>query len=349
MIFSMDTVLDSKNKEIKTLLNDPEYDFDKNIFDETVAIINAENESFSELFLDTFDEGFFDKIKDIDFSTILSKIFELFASALGNLIHAFGAFLLNFVNDDTELKLFKNKLANFRGNIRYTKPYYTYTNIQANSLPSNEYKRDIDNVYFSFTDEFSNNFSKISEKNQLISAMRSKIEELSAGLNSDQICKIRGFLCGTNNIMFEDYHDELFKYFRNGEMNRVEDKVKLFEKNIDGNRIAVAYKDYYASKKQIGIVNREGYKYRVEAMAAKAKIRTFNPLQYIDKSLIGSDTMVEYNKLISANCKQIKFICDTYLMYFSAKVDAIKEYNKTNKEILLMACKEIAKESGKNY
>ncbi|MBR6289295.1 MAG: hypothetical protein IKR19_08170 [Acholeplasmatales bacterium] len=348
MVFSVDTILDSNNKT-PSIMMDEVVKEEKSTFDMAIDIIAYENTLFNDTLDRYLNEGMMDRIAQFDFSTILAKIFDLFVSALGKLANSFAAFLLGFINKDAELAAFKGKLANYRGNIRYTKPYYTYTNISANTMPAMEYKNQIDLVYYNFTGDFSSQMSQIKDSNELVMAMENRLGEGLGNINSPLLLKIRSELTDNkSDVYFDMYHDQLFRYFRNGEINKTTDKVRMFEKNIDGERIAIAYKDYYAAKQQIAIINRESFKYRAEAMSAKAKIRTFNPLSYINKSLITPEVLTTYNRLVSANCKEIRNICDMYLLYFAAKIDAIKEYNYTNKEILLLACKQMVRDSGNN-
>ena len=348
MVFSIDSVLDSKSATPSTMVKE-EVIVEKSALDEALEIIANENETFAKLFDTAITEGIGDKIMAFDFSTILSRIFDVFVSALGRLAGSFGAFLLNFVNKDAQLNVLKGKLANYRGDIRYTKPYYTYTNISPNTMPALEYKRQIDSVYENFTTDFFSNMSRITDSRELVMAMQNRIGEGLGNIDSPRMNRIRAELTGNRaDINSTMYHDELFKYFRNGEINRTASNAKMFEKNINGERIAVAYRDYYGSKQQISIINRESFKYKAEAMAAKAKIRTFNPLSAINKSLITAEVLVEYNRLVSANCREIKNICDAYVLYFASKIDALREYNITNKEILLLACKQMVMDSGNN-
>ena len=348
MVFSVDTVLDSQNKISSTMLNE-EIMVEKSSLDEALEIIAHENEKFNSLFEGCITEGIMDKISQFDFSTVLSKIFDLFISAIGRLAGSFGAFLLNFVNKDAQLKLFKSKLANYRGSVRYTKPYYTYTHIKPDTMHAVEYKRLIGEVYSNFTTDFTNTMSRYTSPDELISAMENKMSEGLGSIDSPNMNHIRATLVdSSDNITSAQYRDELFKYFRNGEVNRTEPTVKMLEKNIDGTRIGVAYNDYCTINSQISAINRESSRYKAEATAAKTRIRTFNPFGSLNKSAVNSQVVVTYNRLVSANCREIRNICDAFTIYFAAKIDALKEYNRTNKEILLLACKQMTRESGNN-
>ena len=62
------------------------------------------------------------------------------------------------------------------------------------------------------------------------------------------------------------------------------------------------------------------------------------------KEKLSSELKQIYNNIIMDGCKKVKEICNIYSLLFSAKLDALKEYNLMNREILLAACKEIVKE-----
>ena len=157
----------------------------------------------------------------IPFSFAISTVLPINKS---NISTSLSLCLLNFVNKDAQLAAFKNKLANYRGDIRYTKPYYTYTNITPNTMTAVEYKRNIDEVYSIFTNALSGDF---------MSNLSSDEYSDLGNINSTKINMIRGHLLGlSDGVSYDNYHDALFRYFRNGEMNRSTDKVKMFENDF---------------------------------------------------------------------------------------------------------------------
>lgn len=343
MVFSVDTVLNRKNTKLSNPILDNGYDFNKSLFSEALEIISNEQDGFFEEMNQYLDEGLASSaitnmVKEFDFRTILEKIFDIFVGAIGRLGASFSAFLLNFVNDDAELKLYKNQLANYRGEVHYNKPYYEYRNFGINSFVTTEYSNIINGLQIELVNDFSN--ISVRSKDEMSSVLSNLLEKYSR--TEDQLSLIRGKLVGKNQVSYEEYKDELFNYFRTTE-SPINPKAKFYQKNIKGDRIHLAYKDFYNSKKQISIIKREQWKYRAEALKAKYAVRKYSLLSGVDKSLLEPASMVTYNRIVSARCKEIQEVCNIFVLYFSAKLDAIREYNITNKELLLLACKDIVK------
>ena len=318
---------------------------DRDIFEEALEIISDEQYDFLNEVDNILGEGLasdiiIGKLKQIDYQSLLGRIFDLFIGSIDQLSGSFCAFLLNFVNDDAELKLYKNKLSTFRGEVHYNKPYYEYRNFQSDSSISLNYKNNIESVYNSLISEFTK-MRTLNTKEEILNVLNSILQSTSN--DQDDLDAIRGKLVGTNTCTSDVYSSSLFNYFRNT-TEPINPNAKFFEKNIKGDRVYLAYSDYYSSSKQISAIKREQWKYKAQATAEKSKIRTINPMAYIDKSLITADSLLVYNRIINSKCKKIKIICDIYVLYFGAKLNAIREYNHTNKEILLLACKEIVKQ-----
>lgn len=348
MVFSVDTVINSKNTKLSNplILDESEFDFDKSLFAEALEIISdGQNDFFTEMNELLTNEGIAsnmvnNSLKEFDFRTILEKIFDLFVAAIERLGASFCSFLLNFVNDDAELKMYKNKLSMFRGSVHYNKPYYEYKNLGIDTSVALDYKRDIDDVYNEVESSLKS-FSNISNKEDLNSAFTNL---LSSYNESDKLSKIRGRLCNQQSVSADDYADSLFSNFRTTD-EPIDPRAKFYQKNIKGDRVHLAYKDFFDSSKQISIIKRDQWKFKAQATAEKMRLRTIKASSYFDNDLLyNASNLVAYNRIISYKCKEIKEICNIYVLYYSAKLDAIKQYNRTNKEILLLACKAIAKE-----
>ena len=127
-------------------------------------------------------------------------------------------------------------------------------------------------------------------------------------------------------------------------------ELGLLSKNVTftNSYIKEAYDSYFNYSKQRSIIQRESHKLTAQALAQKTKIRTTNPFNYIEVSNLSPDVITQYNSIISIKCRKIKDICDIYRLYYSAKLDALKEYNCQNINILAAAVNEIIKEEKKN-
>lgn len=342
MVFSMDTVINSKDAKLSTpTVQSDEFN---HILSETIDIVMSEQENFIKEMEDIFNEGFgsdiINSIKEFDYRSVLSKIFDLFISAIERLGGSFCAFLLNFINKDAQLEAFRWELASFRGNVRYTKPFYEYTNIAADSTISVNYKNDIFALEMGMIADLSK--LKLANTSNDLASMLNALEDKYLSYE-DFLSKIRGRLTGNSDISADQYDDALFNHFRTTE-TPIQNKARIFEKNIGPDRIKLAYNNYFGGSKQIQLIKREQWKYKAQATAAKANVTRHALLSGIaNKSVITAETLLSYNRIVHARCKEIQEVCNIYVRYFSAKLNALSEFNRVNKELLLLACKEITK------
>lgn len=278
------------------------------------------------------------KIKTMDITAIFARIFDFFIEAIDRLVKAFGAFLLNFINKDAQLAMYKDKLFKFRGSIRFNKAYYDYRNLDIDTSKTT-YQIELEKEYRDLIADL-NNLSGCKDNTTIIEMMkniRDKSELVSSDMDS-----LRGRVVGKNSVSEEDFADALFEYFRG---QRYEKGVGFFDKNIDATRIQQAYKDYFKAGEQKRIVQRDSSKLKMEAARQKALIRTTNINKYVSTNLTEKMEIIGiYNNIVNNKCKRVKTICDIYSQLFAAKLEALADYTKTNKEILLLVCKEIAKE-----
>lgn len=343
MVFSIDTVNNRKNK---SSLLEEKFDFDISFFSEALEMITDENYTFFKelnwIDEESLEEGIvanlvINGVKMFDFNTFISKLLDWFINCIGKLSGSFNAFMLNFINDDAELRIYKSKLQNFRLPIKYSKPYYEYRNLGVSSETTLRFKEDIDSELDQFMGTFNN--PSIDSTQSLLTVLESAYNDKKD--IETKLGEIRGELCGQNNTIGEDsFATELFNYYR----TTIEpNNINMSDVEIPSSRVVLAVKDYYSSAKQQAIVKREQWKFRAESTSAKAKVRTYNPFKGSNLD-INSEVLISYNRYASLICSRIQKICNLYIMAFSSKLDAIKEYNKLNKEFLLIACKLIAKE-----
>ena len=251
----------------------------------------------------------------------------------------------SYKQKDKRIKLYKKKLESFEGTINYNKSYYTYTNLLSDSSYT-DYKDEISKVYDDLIDKLSKlgKYNTPMELASILSDIRNDVEYDSKDLDN-----IRGKILGKNTLISkENFATELFKYFRDGKENPTE--LGLLSKNVTftNSYIKEAYDSYFNYSKQRSIIQRESNKLTAQALAQKTKIRTTNPFNYIEVSNLSPDVITQYNSIISIKCRKIKDICDIYRLYYSAKLDALKEYNCQNINILAAAVNEIIKEEKKN-
>lgn len=353
MVFSTNTILESK--KLKNNVNNiQEANIPDSWFEETLNSILTESCNFETMISESLvgsllsfnisgsvTKGAKDKISNFNFESIFAKIFEWFISAITKLFRSFLAFLSGFLNKDLQLKSMKNKLANFRGSIRYTKDYYVYRNLEA-SKSYTSYQVELENVY----DNISSAMSYLANCKSLtdIERVLNKIKDNNI-YSVDEMDSLRGRVLGKNDpVSSADFPRELFKLFRTTEQP-ITPNVSLFGKNIDGNRVYEAYDSYFNSSKQEKIVKKDYMKMKFDAEKEKVKLKTLKLNDFLNDDVkLSQDLKQIYRNIIMDGCRKVKDICAIYSLFFSAKLDAMKEYNIMNRNILLIACKEIIKE-----
>ena len=346
MVFSINTLNESLNKPFYKESNKEDDNF--SFFESSLTLLITEQREFeynmiqlSEGIMSNIVSNKIEKIKSIDIQELLLKIFDWFIDAINKSQETFLIFLAKFINRDKRIKLFKRKLESFEGTIVYNSKYYDYTNILSDSSYT-DYKDEISKVY----DEFVDSLSKLSKHNTPVelASILSDIKT-SSEYNSEDLDNIRGKIVGKNILVSkEDFATELFKYFRNGR----ETPQLSFGKHIfDNSIIKDAYNSFFNYSKQRSIIQRESNKLTSQAKLQKAKIKTTNIFKYMDISNLSSDIINQYSNIVSIKCRKIKDICDIYRLYYSAKLDALKEYNYQSSKILSIAISEIIRQEGK--
>lgn len=341
MVFSLDTLKNPSNN----VFGIESVEEISSFFEETLQMIISEQEEF----LNMISEAVLDvnlNIKhewNINFN-IFEKIFDWFVKILDKISSYFLSFLVQLLSKNNQLKYYKKRLERYEGSIRYNKPYYEFRNLDL-STSYTSYQTEVEREY----NDIISNLSRIklatsmSEINSIISNMKN--ETLPTNIE-EELNSIRGKVLGSMNpITAQDFADALFVYFR-GESKK-KDNVGIFEKNIDSDRIKVAYRDYYNANKQESRIKRDKNILRIEALKQKAQIKLIKPTEYIPEYKSNPDIISDYNYIITQKCRKVKSICDIYLMVFSAKLDALREYNLLNREILLIAIKQMVREERK--
>ena len=352
MVFSIDTIRDSQTKTLNNNTIEESIDYENHswfitslsmVLEESVEfdkMINV-SEGIGDLIVGAAANALKKTLKAISPYEILGKIFDWFVNSLATLGRHFEAFLLNFLNNDIELSAFKKKLENYRGDIRYDKPYYEYRNLDI-STSYTTYETEIEKEYDSLISDLEN--LRYMKSNVEVAEYIDNMSQMNQFEEAD-IEAMRGRVLGLNRpVTKENYADELFLFFRTTS-SPIDSRLRFGEKNISGQRVHEAYKSYYNSSSQKMEIRRDIIKMKLGAMKEKAKVKTVKPTDFIsDNSLMDNSIVRIYNNIVTNKCKKIQAICDVYVTMFAAKLDAVKEYNITNKNILLEACKQITRE-----
>ena len=352
MIFSVDTIKSSKNK---TLNNKNEKDIinyeDTNWFSLSLEMVLEEsvefnnmictNEGIGELIVGAAADALKRTLKALNPYDILAKVFDWFINSLATLGRHFEAFLLNFLNNDIELAAYRKKLEQFRKPVRMLDSYFEYKNLNL-STSYTTYEAEIEREYDMLVKDLTN--LRYMRSNMEIADYINNMSAMNQYEEAD-IDAMRGRVLGLNHpVTKENYADELFLFFRTTS-TPIEPKFSFGQKNISGERVHEAFKSYFNSSDQKMQIRRDIIKMKTEANKEKSKCKSVKPSDFIPESYSMDSSVIRiYNGIVTNKCKKIQAICDVYVTLFGAKLDALKEYNITNKKILLEACKEIVRE-----
>jgi len=351
MVFSVETIKGNKNRTLNSREEDLINYEDTNWFQLSLEMVLEENVEFNNMICAT--EGIGDLIvgaaadalkktlQALNPYNILAKIFDWFVNSLAKLGRHFEAFLLNFLNNDIELSAYKKKLENFRKPVRMLDSYFEYKNLNI-STSYTTYEAEIEREYDMLIKDLSNlrYMRSNMEIAEYIDAMAATNQYEEADIDA-----MRGRVLGLNRpVTKENYADELFLFFRTT-ATPIEPKYSFGQKNISGERVHEAWKAFYNSSEQRTQIRRDINKMKREADKEKAKCKHVKPEDFIPSQYSMDSAVIRiYNGIVTNKCKKIQAVCDVYVTLFGAKLDALKEYNKTNKKILLEACKELVRE-----
>ena len=359
MVFSIDTaknIIDKQttiNKARSFMIESFE---NKSFFNESLDMILEESKVFAASMsqINAVNEGLLGRVigdgiynagkraaKDmshnIGWTNILSGIFDWFVQSIINLGRSFLINLMAFLNKDALVKKNQEKLAHFAGPIKYSKPMYNFQNLgifDKDNTSYTDYKTDMSDIVDSVFNRLGDLEDCTTEEDlyRFIDSVNEEMEDKDEALGL-----IRGKLVGYLNevVTPEEYADELFVYFH-GSDTISEPDVGFFDPpNIDKARIQEAYKGYFGYKTQKAEVEKFMYNCKAEANSDKMKLRKLELSRFVSSSVLHSPSaMIAFNSIISAKCKIIQDISQIYLQFFSAKLDAMKEYTILNRNIL---------------
>lgn len=309
----------------------------ESFFYEALSMMLEENKNINYMLLNSSnvitEDGIFKSILSrFDLNGILKKILNGFMSIIDKLWNQIHAFLLNFLNADSVIKHNKKKLETINSKVYYSKERYMFTNL-GNNTTYTTFKTELESVYGELIDDLivlrsANNTEKL----------YSYIEELHDKVQcaDEEMDYRRGKILATqSNIKKEEYASALFNYFRH-------DGIALAEGDISVEEIHKTVHDFFESKDLI-----KGAKKDKESMITESKKlqNKINSIKLNEYSEYGNEKIQEYFiTILKFRASMIQNVCEAYIQLFSAKIDAVKDYSKQSRDILLTACKAMIKE-----
>ena len=290
---------------------------------------------------------FFDKIKDIikKFLDFLKSLFQRFITSLAK-----------FIDSESYLKKHKKDFQNFKPDDKFEFDGFKYT--FSESIPDPD-------AILSFSEEFLGNmFEK--DPGDILIVTKNALEAVKKNLNlEDKYCEYRAQVLNKetgDKIYQSDYPDELFKVFRNDEkdtdtievdyaylrmaVNRFFDYKKV-KNDIDKQykKVEKAYKDLENQIKEIS----KGKDITYANLLERLPDNSYTGLNYvndknnnvpIDKSTdvkINSDILYSLDNYVKVKVEEVQECSNIHALAFSAKLDALKECNKQDRNTLYLA------------
>lgn len=313
-----------------------------NQYRQTLTRTILESNMNQEVLTEGFTE-FYDKVK-----SIISRIIKFFGSLIQKFITALNKIVMSekyLINHEKDFAKFNNEDSfDFEG--------YTYT--FSDTIPVCRVLKDFESGFPGLdATQLGNNTA---HNKEYIDAQYQDI--LSKTDSDDQYDIIRGQVLQTSPIFKEDFQDELFRIYRNGENSKeiidvnstiVLDNMRYlkdYKKTIDSikrtkDRIEREYTELEKFAKRM-VTKGDSNATDVVNLSLKSQGTAGNTQFNVSK-----DTMTNIDLFINAKCNQIIEISNIHTLAFSAKLDATTEDYKQTKSILYKALSKIQKREGK--
>lgn len=314
---------------------------DSSLFTESLRCVYEENVSFINMISEyntTLNEGFisnklkehfkksiskFNPLKIID--SIISKFIEI----METLFNKFKSMLLYLFNESNTINLNRNKLKNLNKAIPISKDLHIYTNLRVDTAPTS-YRNELE-TQSSILLRGLQEFRLIKRSDEIYDKVNFLKDEVN--VEESYFDSLRGRILGTSDgsITKDEFVGKLYNYFRNG--GAVQSDTIIQPEEII-NRLT-QFDNY---RRTLDQVNREKMNVTNVSRKVKNDINRLKLVDYIPAGLDATENATNlFNSIIQSSIVRIKNICDIYLHFYGAKMDALKEEFQQNKYILNQA------------
>lgn len=345
MVFSTNTILSSRERSFSTVKEEAIVN-NNSLFIETLQVLMYENIQFqismNNSGIDSLNENINATdilksiIKKIDFKKIVINILKKFVDLLDKLGKELEVFLANFVNKNTVIKHYKNKLQNFEKEVNYSDTRYIYTNLGLNTSYTT-YKSELDKEFSTLILDLSE-LSKYKTYEEFYNAINNITSECETTEN--YLNELRGETLGSSNpITKENFPKEAFNYFRNGGIEIGQSKILPAE-------VRKACNEYFEYSKNVKMIQKDKSDMKSASERTQKNINGLKIEDFVKDSL-PPEAGTYFANLLNNKCIRIKELCEIYIQLFSIKLDAVKEAHEQNSKVLFEACKLIIREGEK--
>lgn len=327
MIFSTKTIQSLNN--IKTNNTNNKSCIEPFFLNEFLDISLQESLELKSLILDTFNEGFisfsFSKIVDI----IMDKFHDLLSSIYDKAID----FVISTTRKSKVIDKYRNELKTINIEIDYgDRQYIGYNNLNISIV--SYIRKNLNMLY----DALKKSLDEI-EKSKSTEDIVSSISDNMITFDEDYYNSIRSEIVGLSRPGYkEDYSKDILDSFINEKTNMEYLRPGIVRKAMND------YDNFKSDKKKI-----EKEKSDIKKICNEFKSK-FSKLKFDKKSSIESNPEINkgYDSIIKKYCDAIKELCNIFGIYISTKLDIMKEKRNQDKDILIAACRTLAKKKGDN-
>lgn len=306
-----------------------ESDNDTSLYVEALSLILSENNNFNFIIEESFGDRLVNQLKRLDPTSILSTIVEKFISILKALWNQFEALCIGILSKAGAIKRYKNSILKLSEAITYNAPHYNYTNIREDKS-----RTDFDTEINARYDLFLSNLNSIKSLSSF-GDIQSKIEDINTTFDDGVFYydSLRGKIIGKETCVKDNYAKELYKYFRDGQSEPIEEDII----SVDTIKTKLNNLETTKNTKAISKTRADVEK---QANKMKAKYRSTKLTDYIGNNEKSTEIESLYKKCIQLHITNTQEICNTYLQYYAAKLDAAKEEYSNDIKILYRAAQE---------
>lgn len=291
---------------------------------------------------------------------VINESFSSFCKAIRNVIDKFLAFLKRIVQkftltinklvkSDKYIDKHKSELSKFGADQSFEMKVFKFTHLTDDDVPKlqplDEWQKGIGY----------SNHSSYSDKDSLLTNVTNVYNNLK-GNDTGWYDNFRGTVINKDNtsISAEDFAGELFELFRDGSKEKYEEefyydgvneaynRFKSYKTNLDDvdKKRKQLDKDYGEIKTEIG-------KWSTNSVTGKSPLDIIYGndagLYTVDYEEDKANIDAQINLFVKTKLNQIDHMCRIHLMAFAAKLDAIKDCYKQDKEIIYKALSKVQK------
>lgn len=289
-----------------------------------------------------------------DFFSTVKKIIDKFLEFIKKLFARFITTINSFVKSEKYLKKHKDEFSKFDSNCNFTMDGYRFTIVP--DIPAVEAKANWnDNSFFVDTYDGDTKFSLVKADNdpKLSDTIQGHLDTLNKSIETgDWFDKFRAEVLnrGENDMIYQDeFASELFKTFRDGDSTSRDLDITATEVSESLNRfsnhdtvLSQVKKTKDRIDKEYNEIKKHLDKMMTTNFSGGSKSATIKDPdgQFTNVNLTG-DEITKMDLYIKAKTNQIQQMSNIHALAFSAKIDAVNDCFKQDKNLLYKALSRI--------